>query len=346
MVKNTKTKEAPKSRGRPKKIKKETFRCWNCGSEYEYTEFYSSTSVFFQTTGRLPYCKKCVEELFNHYVKEYGKYSMPVKRAVQRICVAFDIYYSDEVYERAEEKKSKKIDIPMIAAYFSVVGLNPYRNKRYDDTMIELEQSDIQDFNDGKTDGKLFAVSEKDNIPKSVIKFFGEGFSAEDYNFLNEQYSDWTARHECNTKSQEEVFKQICFNQLELLKANRAGLDTKDLNATFLKLLDSAKLQPKQNSGETVSDAQTFGTLIDKWENTRPLPEIDEELKDVDKIGWYLEIFFRGHLSKMMGIKNGFSKIYNDFISKYSVTKPEYDNEDENSEVLFDAIFGGVNNNE
>ena len=45
-----------------------------------------------------------------------------------------------------------------------------------------------------------------------------------------------------------------------------------------------------------------FGTLIDKWENTRPIPEIDEELKDVDNIGVYLDVFFKGHLAKMMGM--------------------------------------------
>ena len=79
--------------------------------------------------------------------------------------------------------------------------------------------------------------------------------------------------------------------------------------------------------------------MIDKWENTRPLPEIDEELKDVDRIGWYIDIFFRGHLSKMMGLKNGLSNLYAKFMKKYTVEKPEYSDE-ENSEVLFDAIFG------
>jgi len=79
--------------------------------------------------------------------------------------------------------------------------------------------------------------------------------------------------------------------------------------------------------------------LINKWENTRPLPEIDEELKDIDKIGWYIDVFFKGHLSKMMGLKNGLSNMYTKFMKKYSVEKPEY-NDEENSEILFDAIFG------
>ena len=42
----------------------------------------------------------------------------------------------------------------------------------------------------------------------------------------------------------------------------------------------------------------------------------------------------------MMGIKNSFCKAYDDFMSKYSVKRPEYES-DEDSEALFDAIFGG-----
>ena len=124
-----------------------------------------------------------------------------------------------------------------------------------------------------------------------------------------------------------------------ILKATRRGDDTKELDTTFLKQLEAAKLQPKQNSGDTTANNQTFGTLIDKWENTRPIPEVDEDLRDVDKIGLYIDTFFKGHLAKMMGLKNGLSNLYTKFMKKYTVEKPEYSDE-ENSEVLFDAIFG------
>jgi hypothetical protein len=43
----------------------------------------------------------------------------------------------------------------------------------------------------------------------------------------------------------------------------------------------------------------------------------------------------------MMGIKNGLSNLYSKFMKKYTVEKPEYD-VDEDSEVLFDAIFGST----
>ena len=41
----------------------------------------------------------------------------------------------------------------------------------------------------------------------------------------------------------------------------------------------------------------------------------------------------------MMGLKNAFSSLYDRFMSKYTVTKPQY-NEDTDSEELFDQIFG------
>ena len=181
---------------------------------------------------------------------------------------------------------------------------------------------------------------DKLDVPQETIDFFGNGFFKEDYEYLQKEYNDWIARHECKTKAQEEVFKRLCFKQLEILKATRAGENTKDLDATFQNLLQTANLQPRQTSGDATADNQTFGTLINKWENERPLPEIDEELKDVDKIGFYIDVFFKGHLAKTVGIKNGLSNLYTKFMKKYTVEKPEYQQDDEGNEALFDVVFG------
>ena len=66
--------------------------------------------------------------------------------------------------------------------------------------------------------------------------------------------------------------------------------------------LISEKLTPSSNSMDTFSEAQTFGTLIQKYEEERPLPKIDPELEDVDKIGLYIDVFFKGHICKVLGI--------------------------------------------
>lgn len=321
--------------GRTPKSTKATLQCLNCKKESAEGNFYSSNSKFYSSTGKVPYCKKCIKEFYNHYYEKYKEenYVFPEKKAIKRLCMALDIYYGEEVFASALKEIEKTPAMSVDAAYMKVAHLRQNSKYTYDETFKHDEK-------DGVTESYVDLNNTMD-VDEKVVEFFGNGFSEDDYKFLNREYNDWTARHECNTKAQEEIFKRICFKQLEILKATRLGEDTKNLDMTLQNYLDTAKLQPKQNSGDTTADNQTFGTLIDKWENERPLPEIDEELRDVDRIGLYLDVFFRGHLSKMMGLKNGLSNLYTKFIKKFTVEKPEY-NDDENSEALFDAIFGNA----
>lgn len=323
------------------KTNKSKCTCFYCGKEYVDTNYYKSNSKFYGNIGKVPYCKQCIEKFYQYYFDKYTNEGCltPEKNAVKRLCAAFDIYYKEDAYNAAiESARKREMNITPMGAYMKMIQLSQYKGKSYDNTVSDEEKNSFAVSVSG-------GVSRSRNVDEDTMKFFGIGFSDEDYEFLKEQYDDWVARHECKTKAQEEVFKRICFKQLEILKATRRGEDTKNLDATFQNYLDTAKLQPKQNSGDTTADNQTFGTLIDKWENERPLPEIDEELKDVDKIALYINIFFKGHLAKMMGLKNGLSNLYNKYMKKYTVEKPEYDN-DENSDALFDAIFGGDLSNE
>jgi len=321
-----------------RKSTKSTHECLNCKKECIGSNYYLSDSIFFKELKRIPYCKTCIDEFYNYLLEKYKNEDCPFpeRKAIKRICMAFDVYYDDSLFSSAVKQFEEKNNASLISYYLRTSRLTQYKDKTYDDTILHDEKESISNginiFNKNIEDRR---------VDEKTINFFGTGFSDDDYEFLQKEYEDWTARHECKTKAQEEVFKQICFTQLELLKATRAKQDTKDLTATFLKQLEAAKLQPKQNSGDTTADNQTFGTLIDKWENTRPIPEVDEELRDVDKIARYVDIFYRGHLAKMMGLKNGLSNLYSKFMKEYTVEKPEYDVE-EDSEVLFDAIFGNT----
>jgi hypothetical protein len=251
--------------------------------------------------------------------------------------MAMDIYYTKVNFDSAMNKiKRDNVNISPMGQYMKTIGFTQYKDKSYDNTVSDDDKKELA--------ASLVDVSGISNskIDEKTREFFGAGFIDDDYAFLQREYNDWTARHECKTKAQEEVFKDICFNRLQNLKALRAGEDTKDITASFQKMLDSGKLQPKQNAGDTTADNQTFGTLIDKWENTRPLPEIDEELRDVDKIGFYIDTFFKGHTCKMLNIKNAFSNLYSSMMKKFTVNKPEYnlDEDDCDSEINFDSIFG------
>ena len=117
-----------------------------------------------------------------------------------------------------------------------------------------------------------------------------------------------------------------------------AGKDTDKLVKSLNEAMAASNLQPRQNVSNSSSDTLTFGQLIEKWEAEESI-EPDPEFEDVDGIKKYINVFFKGHLAKMMGLKNAYSQEYDEYMEQYTVTKPTYD-EDEESSDIYDTLFG------
>ena len=67
--------------------------CCQCGKELPETKFYKSNSEFY-ISGRMPICKDC----FINGVKlkmELPDYKSS-KKAMQRMCMAFDVYFEEQ----------------------------------------------------------------------------------------------------------------------------------------------------------------------------------------------------------------------------------------------------------
>lgn len=319
---------------------KPKIRCSYCGEDKYDDNFYNTTSLFFPS-GKLPYCKSCMKTLYEQYHRSYELKKDPhaEESALRRLCAICDIYYSTRLYKASLKEMEKSPEWDIVSAMFKNRNLPQYGKKDFGDTLSEMEKEiaarTIEDLEIANKENE----DELAHIPKETIARFGKGFGAEDYEFLQEQYADWVSRHECKTKAQEEIFKNICFNRLLYHKAIVNGEDTKSLTDEFNKLLDSGKLQPKQNSADAMSDVHVWGTLVRKIEETRPIPQASPEFEDVDGISKYVDAWFRGHTCKMVGVQNSFSDLYEQEMNKYSVHKPEY-SEDDDSNALYDSIFG------
>ena len=174
---------------------------------------------------------------------------------------------------------------------------------------------------------------------KETYKIFGSGFTNEDYLYLQDQYKDWRERTQVDSKSQETYIVQICFKQLEIWKAQKAGKDTDKLVKSLNDLMNGANLQPRQNVGNAATDSLTFGQLIERWEMERPISTPAPEFQDCDNIGKYLRVFFSGWLAKAIGLKNAYSEECEEYIKQYAVTKPEYQEEGSSNDI-YSVLFG------
>ena len=81
--------------------------------------------------------------------------------------------------------------------------------------------------------------------------------------------------------------------------------------------MSSANLKPIQVENDEKTAEKPLGVMIEMFENEDPIPEINPEWKDVDGIVKLFNIYFLGHLSKMLGIKNRYSRDYEEEMQKY-----------------------------
>lgn len=252
--------------------------------------------------------------------------------AMRRVCQLFDMYYCDALVDTAMlyGKPNKRMD-----CYISKLGLKAYANKTYGDTLIEESEIAINSTEDINC---LNLDKEELEIAESFVQFWGFGFTADEYRYLQEQYDDWKSRYEITSKALESLVQKLCMMDLQILRAMQKGADTTKLYNEYNKALNSAHLQPKQTNDSSLADTNTFGTLIKKWENEKPIPEPDPDFQDVDGVRYYVSVWFLGHLCKMIGIKNTWSALYEQEVKKYTVSQPEYN---ENDDVDFDDIFKG-----
>lgn len=348
-----------KKRGRPKLPRdskgnaihqakeKHTFFCLCCGKPYETQEkeFVTTTSpLFLANGGYYPVCRECLAKYYLNVV-------MPAvdgdeKRAVEVMCGLCDWYFDNDLLEMASKitdgyrENGNKTPLPI--TYGSRRNMPQFKRRgityldtvkqRWNASKVVKSHDEVLDPND--PDSRREEVSEED------VWFFGPGYTAGQYKYLREQYEDWCQRYDCQSKAQEEIFKTLAIAQLNVQMAQQDGNPKRTTEAikTLQDLMDTAKIKPKQKDDDSLVEQNTFGTLIQKWENEEPIPEPREEWKDVDGIRKYIGTFFFGHLAKMFRLDNDWASMYDEEIAKYTVTKPQYE-ENEDGEDSFDALF-------
>ena len=311
------------------------YRCLNCGNDYNKNPqkyFYKAKNGLYEkNNGFMPLCKSCIMELCDKYMELYEG---DEKLVIRHMCMLLDLYYCDKLVEQVIA--SSNVDNSTFSLYMQRLNMRQYKGKTYISTYLE-EQKKVEKYE------KLDEVQNQNPVPEETIRRFGEGYSYKDYKFLQDEYNDWTTRHECKTKSQEEIFIRLSCTKLAIVKKQAAGESTKDLERIYQDLLGVANLQPKQMKDGSATEGKTLSLLIKEWENKSPIIMKDKSFEDVDHIQDYVDVFFKGGLASGVGLKgNFFSKRYKKIMDKLTAVRKEnqINDDDYSSDSLYSKIFG------
>lgn len=324
--------------------------CRKCGRAYGRLKGYFPVcySYLYKGTGYLPYCYDCINGIFGAYYAECGD----EKKATRQVCRKLDLYWSDDVYERASNKSGTR---SLIQNYLSRLNNATYAGKSYDDTLrdegimwnFEAPMSQIQDGigDDGEyasyDDDVVLNIPDQIEITDEIISFWGPGYTTQMYRELEQRLRYYREQMDDEMQADmgtQALLRQIAMMEIDINKARAAGVVVDKMVNSLNSLLSSLKKPQRKDSIDTVSTNTPFGVWIKRWEDERPIPEVDPALKDVDGIVKYVTVWFFGHLCKMLGIKNSYCKMYEDELAKLRVDHPEYDEEDDDS--MLNDLFG------
>lgn len=344
LTKRKKAKKEPEDteslQQKAKKLRNPTVKkcfCCCCGKDTKaFSEFPKSNSkLYAENMSRASICLHCLNALY--FIIQHDMGYSDYHDTINHICMLYDFYYNESVADMAVKEAR---DNYIMSKYVTKSGLNPHTGKTYSDTIkeriIKSEEIFKQNAEEKKIENSYVKIDPKD------AAFWGDGFADYQYKFLNKRYKEWTTDHACDTKAQRSILQNLCFVELKIQDEMKKDGDTSKLTRQFNDLLNSGNLQPRQSKDESINEQITFGTLINKWENDRPIPEPLPEFKDVDNIIYYVSVWFLGHLCKMIGVRNKWSKLYEEELEKYTVNKPEYEDE-EDDEKKFEDLFGNTN---
>lgn len=328
--------DKPVSNGDPEGT---TYRCPRCGRVFnkQKTNFPITHSTLFAGNNYyLPWCYKCVDELYFAYCNDIG---LGDKSAIRRLCSRFDYYWSDDVYGRIE--MSPATTLSRMRDYMKEINKAAFYGKTYDDTLAEEAEKAMTAASyadDTDANSKVY-----DGVDPAVIKFWGAGLAPEEYIFLQGRYDDWidTGRYQNDDPAVQTLLRQICMTEYDIDVGRKTGKQVDKAQSTLNNFLGSLNAKPsQQREAQSTIDQTPMGVWAQRIEETRPIGDPLPEWRDVDGIVKYITVWMFGHLCKMLGIKNRYSEMYEAEIRKYTVDRPEY-NEEDDTEDIFDAVFGG-----
>ena len=272
--------------------------CCSCGEPLALTKFYKSNSVFY-ADGHLPICKECFSSKFGHFAAEYHSNKM----AMQRMCMAFDIYFNEAAFDSCDTD-----DSTVLGNYFRKLNLSQHKGKTLENSI--QEGFDLSgDRKPVKETQKVVNVDNDDEenenadmINPTDIEKWGAGLEPTDYTILNSHYRLLSSSNPQCDGNAEIFIIDLCYAKMQQMKAVRESRvdDYKKLTESYIKSFAQAGLKTVKDTN--AMEDFTIGVNAETIEKYTPAEYYKNRslYKDHDNIGDYIDRFLLRPLRNLM----------------------------------------------
>ena len=267
------------------------YQCCECGEQLPVLRFNKSCSGLYAGIGHLPICKDCL-------IREYKKYKIEYKnaeRAMQRVCMMFDIYFNAALFNKCYNSDD---DDTVIGNYMKQLNLGQHRGKTFDTT---IEEGFF--FKGSRNNIELSRVEDGDDpVDPQIVDRWGAGLTRSDYDTLEKHYKYLKAANP-NCDSNQEIFiTDLCYTKMQQMRAvrdNRTG-DYNTMTESYRKTFMQAGLKTIQDMSANNEDC--WGIWQERIAQYTPEEYYRNKklYRDFDGIGDYFERFVLRPLRNLM----------------------------------------------
>lgn len=189
------------------KTKDEGYKCPHCKKPFNTRNFYKTNSSIQVVDGYMPICKECLAEKYKLFVMQYHN----CKQAIQRICMLYDLYYSDAIYDKCVDDEGNTT----IAIYMQKVNMVQHSGKTFE-TSLEEGFHFYSDAN-----GISVGLSEEEGEPPvdpKLVEKWGSGFSYYDYQILEEHHKKLIRSNPKPSENQDIFIDSLCHLYMMMMK--------------------------------------------------------------------------------------------------------------------------------
>lgn len=268
--------------------------CRKCTSVKAINQFYTACDKLLDQNGVMSICKKCISELYEGiYLSEKN-----VQKTILRLCRILNVRYDEGAVELTLSHLNTLMEKKENPEYTPVFGI--YRLKLSNTQSTEIGKRDTTEDLTFREPSAPLEIKEysPEEISQDVIDFWGEGYSLEEYEWLERTLDSWKKTHKSDTRAEEVLLREIVFKEFGIKNARREGRSESSLVKEFESLIKTAAIDPNKtslaNSGKAMDTFSDFIKMIENnevaeiWDN----PDLYKDFFGTEK--YYENYVLRG----------------------------------------------------
>lgn len=303
----------------------------NYSEESNKSSFYMSRSEYAwfpveakdkqgKQKGLIPYCKDCVQKMFESYYADSNNFQLAVYYTCQKLDIPFILELFEGIFVEYKSKSAKEFN-DLNKKYMGeyIKRLNQGSQKYGDKLDFSYSDSDLSNID--------VKMAEREKSKQELDRFkldWGNQDEAEDYKFLEDTFAKYTKGVEFVNSQQEDLYRDLCRDRLLLRKINDRRYDGDEavdkIQSRIVKTMSTLKVDQFDSTRPKTPSEESFFAKIAQIETTKPadLYKEPKKYKDFNKLQMYeKDMVLRPLLNTLVGTRD--FNIDIDDVEKYNM---------------------------